>query len=55
MCKCKGNNNSCGCKNGHFGLKRRFKSNEERKENLEKYRDELLKEVKGIEEVLSEE
>ncbi len=40
----------CGCHGSNAGLRRRFVSPAEKKEQLEKYKDELEKELKGVEE-----
>jgi len=45
-------NHGCGCHNGGSGFQRSFISPAEEKEKLEKYKDELKKELAGVEEQL---
>ncbi len=44
---------NCGCKGSGHGLKRRFISESEKIENLKNYKNELLKEIAGIDEELN--
>jgi len=45
---------SCGCCSGHGAFVRRFISKEEKRERLEEYRDQLKKELAGVEERIQE-
>jgi len=42
----------CDCCLGGFGFRRRFRAKAERKELLEAYREELKKELAGVEEAI---
>lgn len=44
----------CRCSGGSHGFHRRFISSEEMKEHLELYKDELQKELTGVDEQLKE-
>jgi len=45
---------SCGCCSGHGGFARRFISKAEKLEKLEEYKDQLKKELAGVEERIQE-